>query len=350
MADYPLQPAARDRFVLEQRPPRTALDPWRSQGLLLENELDRHGRTVRSATVFLTGRECPWRCLMCDLWQHTTTADTPPGAIAAQTADARATLRSLGEPIAQMKLYNAGSFFDPLAVPTGDYPAIASELAGLDRVIVESHPRLVDDRTALFIDALHTTGTGDPAPALEVAIGLETAHPVALERLNKRMTIADFRAAASRLRAMGADLRVFLLVSPPFVPEREQDEWLMRSVDTAIDNGATVVSLIPTRTGNGALDAVARSGDFHGPSLTDLERSLALGLRGARETRRRVRIFADTWNLDRFAHGPDCLESHLSRLHAMNASQAALPEYPCPHCTRISDGALGAPSNAGARA
>ena len=78
-AVYPIGRAARDRFVLERRGPRPPHDPWRHQGLIVEDERD--GATAASldvATVFLTGRECPWRCVMCDLWRHTTATDTPP--------------------------------------------------------------------------------------------------------------------------------------------------------------------------------------------------------------------------------------------------------------------------------
>ena len=53
-----------------------------------------------------------------------------------------------------MKLYNAGSFFDPRAVPDADYDGVAAALAGLSRVIVESHPALVGPRVDRLLDAL----------------------------------------------------------------------------------------------------------------------------------------------------------------------------------------------------
>ena len=43
-------------------------------------------------------------------------------------------------PVSRVKLYNAGSFFDPNAVPREDHAAIASRLEGFERVVVESHP------------------------------------------------------------------------------------------------------------------------------------------------------------------------------------------------------------------
>ena len=72
-ASYPAHARpARDRFVLERRGPRPQHDPWRHQGLIVEDERAADGGRARMATVFLTGRECPWRCAMCDLWRYTT--------------------------------------------------------------------------------------------------------------------------------------------------------------------------------------------------------------------------------------------------------------------------------------
>ena len=72
---------------------RPSLDPWRHQGV--ESTPNRMARrtVVRAATLFLTGSECPWRCVMCDLWRYTTLEDTPVGAIPHQIADALASLR-----------------------------------------------------------------------------------------------------------------------------------------------------------------------------------------------------------------------------------------------------------------
>src|SRR2546430_12121322 len=52
---------------------------------------------------------------------------------------------------------------------------------------------------------------------LEVAMGLETAHPQTLERLNKKFNLAEFAQAADFLRTNKIGLRVFLLVNPPFI-------------------------------------------------------------------------------------------------------------------------------------
>ena len=161
-------------------------------------------------------------------------------------------------------------------------------------------------------------------------MGLETAHPEALERLNKKMTVDDFLQAAGRLKSLGVALRVFLLVSPPFVPPADQDEWLLRSIDVASDAGASAISLIPTRPGHGALDDLEKEGLFRRPKLHDLERSLELAQ--TRVAPARARVFADLWDLDRFADCRHCLDGRRERLRAMNLEQRNLPIAACRHC------------------
>jgi radical SAM enzyme (TIGR01210 family) len=325
---YPAAPAARDRFVLERRGPRPEHDPWRHQGTIVEDERAADGAAARMATVFLTGRECPWRCAMCDLWRYTTLTDTPRGAIAAQIAAARSALADERVPVTGLKLYNAGSFFDPRAVPEADYDEVAASLDGLSRVVVESHPALIGSRVDRWLASLAGGHRAGAAPAsLEVAMGLETAHADALDRLNKRFTLEQFAGAARWLADRGVALRVFLLISPPFVPAEEQDEWLRRSLDAAFSCGAAVVSLVPTRTGNGAVEALSEAGWFRAPGLDDIERSFALALRHAGG---RARIFLDLWDIERFASCDDCLAARRQRLQLMNLEQRVGDPHRCP--------------------
>ncbi|MEP6918382.1 MAG: radical SAM protein, partial [Acidobacteriota bacterium] len=192
---------------------------------------------------------------------------------------------------------------------------------------VESHPALVGRRVDRLLAALdRQRGSGDP-PQLEVAMGLETAHPIALDRLNKRFTMDGFARAAHALRARDVAVRVFLLISPPFVPPSEQDEWLLCSVDAAFSCGASVVSLVPTRSGNGAVEQLAASGWFRPPDLDDVERSFALALEHADG---RGRVFVDVWDLQRFESCPRCAGARRDRLQAMNLEQRVLPRYACP--------------------
>src|SRR5678815_3439329 len=112
---------AGDQFVLGHRPSKRAVEPLRAYASTWEEEPDESGALVPSAVVFLSNRECPFRCVMCDLWMNTLDATPPAGAVPRQVARA---LREL--PAARwVKLYNAGSFFDPRAIPREDDAAIA---------------------------------------------------------------------------------------------------------------------------------------------------------------------------------------------------------------------------------
>jgi 3-methyladenine DNA glycosylase/8-oxoguanine DNA glycosylase len=171
--------------------------------------------------------------------------------------------------------------------------------------------------------------TSEHAQRLEVAMGLEIAHPEILEKLNKRMSLDQFRRAADFLRAHEIGLRVFVLVQPPFVDEAGAMHWARRSIDFAFECGATVVSLIPTRLGNGALEALVLRGEFSPPKISTLESALDFGI-----GLQRGRVFADLWDLERFSDCPACFEPRRARLHQMNLAQVVRSPVECERCSR----------------
>jgi radical SAM enzyme (TIGR01210 family) len=319
MTTYPDSPAARDRWILSRRPSRNPLNPWLPYAFLAEREPGPAGEAVDVATVFLTNRECPWRCLMCDLWRNTLEETVPAGAIVAQVRHALERLPEIEPGRSHLKLYNAGSFFDPRAIPPAEYPEIARIASDFRRTIVECHPALVGARCCEFLEML-----GKP---LEVALGLETAHPEVLQRLNKRMTLDQFGRATGYLREHGIDVRVFILVRPPWLSEAEGIDWAFRSLDFAFACGASTCSLIPTRAGNGAMEALMATGEFAPPSLAALETALEYGLSlGA------GRVFADLWDVEEFARCPSCSEARIGRLRAMNSTQSVPEPIACAQC------------------
>jgi len=305
-------PYAGDREILAARPPKETVDTRRPYSYLVERERGADGAIDDVATIFLTNRECPFRCLMCDLWKHTSDETVASGDIPAQIDYALAKL----PPARHVKLYNSGNFFDAKAIPPSDYPAIAARLEGFETVVVENHPRLCGSRCFDFRDLI--------SGGLEIALGLETAHPDVLPRLNKRMTLDDFRRAAARLTSNGISVRTFILLRPPFLSEAEGVEWAVRSLEVAFDAGASCCTIIPTRSGNGIMDEMERSGLFHPPSLSSLETALTQGIEMGRG-----RVFADLWDLERFFDCAKCGPFRRARLQAMNERQAVLPPVPC---------------------
>jgi radical SAM enzyme (TIGR01210 family) len=282
------------------------VNPLRPYRFFAEDERSGEGEIVSVNTLFLTNRECPWRCVMCDLWKNTLTETVPLGAIPAQIEYALARLPSAR----QVKLYNSGSFFDPRAIPVADYPAIAAQLQSFERVIVESHPALVGADCLRFRDMI--------PGRLEVAMGLETVHPGILPRLNKHMTLEQFSRAAAQLRTNAIDLRAFILVQPPFLEEAEAVHWAARSLDFAFDCGAKVATLIPTRGGDKL------------PSIATLEASLEYGVGKAFGPAQRV--FADLWDLEQFSTCPTCFQARSARLRQINLGQLIPPRFDCERC------------------
>jgi radical SAM enzyme (TIGR01210 family) len=231
------------------------LEPLQPHAAFLESELDHQGRVAQVGTVLLVNRECPWRCVMCDLWRHTTTDTVAAGVIPAQID---AAIAAWSAPLPQqIKLYNSGSFFDPRAIPRSDELAIARRLEPFERVIVECHPSLVSSRCARFRDRLHGT--------LEIAMGLETAQPEVLEKLNKRMTLQQFAAAAAVLREHAIDVRTFVLLQPPFVRPDQAVELAIASVAWALDHGA-LATAPSTRWPYRACSRRLRSANWSAPS------------------------------------------------------------------------------------
>ncbi|MDQ7041108.1 MAG: radical SAM protein [Rhodothermus sp.] len=310
-----LTPLARTRLIRKLRPPRAKINPERPYAFHHELERAPDGRLERVNVVFLTNRECPWTCTMCDLWRHTTTTPVTADQLLRQLDYA---LEHLPEADA-IKLYNSGSFFDRLAIPPTAYQGIAERLRGYRRIIVESHPALIGPRTLQFQELLEGQ--------LEVAIGVECIHPDVLNALNKRLTIADLEQAVTWLHAHHLLIRAFILLKPPFLPAAEALTWTCHTVRWAVTHAIQIIVLIPTRTGNGIMDHLARSGQFAPPTPDDIETATAFLFAQQAPVR-----LLDTWDLPRFYPCPDCARLQQARFARMNQTQTWEPAVHCPTC------------------
>ena len=280
---------------------------------LHEQEPDASGQLQRVNTVFLTGKECAFKCLMCDLWKNTLNEATPKGAILKQLDYALTRLPEADT----IKLYNSSNFFDPKAVPTEDHPGIIDRVKNYKRVIVENHPKLCGEACVEFSKKLNGK--------LEVAMGLETIHPDILPRLNKQMTTGDFAKAASFLRSNQIDVRAFILLNPPYLTGRDENiRWAIAAVKFAFESGAQCCSIIPTRPGNGIMELLQQQHNYIAPTLDMLEEVFekALGLKQGL-------VFADTWDTGFLSQCDQCYADRKQRLDAMNLDQKTHPKINC---------------------
>jgi len=311
-------PRIADREIVAARGGRASLDPAQPYAYFVEREYSRAGSIEDVAAVFLTNQECPFRCVFCDLWQNTLTSRIADGLVAEQVAWALANLPETPH----VKLYNAGSFFDPEAIPSADLPRIAELLGGRRSVIVECHPRFVDERCIAFAKTI--------APVrLEVAIGLETVDPEVLPRIKPSMTLADFERAVRLLLDHGIELRAFILLGPPGHFGQDRVEWAKRSIDYAFSLGVECCVVIPVRPGNGIVDALAAQGLYARTNLAELQAAVEYGIGAGRG-----RVFADLWDVERIAGCPHCSAARSAALEQMNLTQRPAAPMHC-RCSRV---------------
>ena len=309
--------SAADRRIRSLRPAKAHVDPYTAHGSLLEEERRPDGSSEQALTVFLAGAECPFTCSFCDLWRWTIDGPTPPGALTRQLGNI---LRARAGPAPdRLKLYNASNFFDQRAVPPEDLLGIAALAASFAALTVESHANTIGPRTLAF--ARQFPGR------LEVAAGLETIDPVAAAQLNKRLELARFDWAARFLSENGIDLRVFVLLGAPYVGAGESVASTVRTVEYAVERGASVVSIIPVRGGNGEMERLQALGHVAPPTLSQLEAALDGCLQFARTV-----VTADLWDAARLPACEQCRAARIERLRRLNVTGRAQPRIGCRAC------------------
>ena len=311
--------SAADLRIRSLRGPKPSVDPWKAHGWLVEDERRPGGGVEHALTIFLAGAECPFTCSFCDLWRYTTDGPTPSGALPKQI---EATLTAVNvASVQRIKLYNASNFFDRRAVPSDDVPRIAEFCAPFSGVTVESHANTIGAMTLDFARKL--------SGRLEVAMGLETIHPEASAHLNKRLDLVRFDRAAKFLREHDVDMRVFVLLGAPGIPEHESVDWAVRSAEYAAERGAGVVSIIPLRGGNGEMERLATLGHFTPPTLRQLEAALDRCVGWDRTV-----VTVDLWDVERLPGCTVCRDQRVRRLRRMNVTGLLESPVVCDACDR----------------
>jgi len=307
-------------------------DPEQPQGFLVEEEPDGQGGVLPTATYFLTGSECRFTCAFCDLWKYTFDQPTPVGSLVRQVRALNVALHASGRTARWLKLYNASNFFDPQNVPESDLPEIARSCEGFERIVVENHAVLLRSsayrqRILRFADQLHGR--------LEIAMGLESIDPKACSLMNKSMHLSDFAFAAKWLAEHGIATRAFVLLQPPGTCVEESVDWAARSTRFAFDVGVERCCIIPTRAGNGWIDALQESAYWWPPTADQLEQALraVLGTEALHGHRSRPVATVDLWDWEQLPGGCDnCRPLRYDGMLQMNLLQNVVPREPCSVC------------------
>ena len=301
-----------NNWVVSKRGKKNIVDPHLPYDWSVEKERTISGKIEDIGIIFLTNKECSFHCLMCDLWKNTTDKSIPVGAIPHQIEWALTQMPK----VKHLKLYNSGNFFDEGAIPEVDYKRIASLLEDFETLIVESHPKLINEKCLRFKELLK--------PELQIALGLEIAHPEILLKLNKQMTLQNFSDAVNFLTKNKIRSRAFILLKPPFLSESDGVYWAKRSIDFAFETGVECCTVIPVRAGNGAMEILIKNGDFDLPSISSLEAVLEYGIE-----LNTGRVFADVWDLNLFSNCKKCIKHRIDRITTMNLNQRIVNRLIC---------------------
>ncbi|MBS1263244.1 MAG: hypothetical protein MAG715_00417 [Methanonatronarchaeales archaeon] len=162
-----------------------------------------------------------------------------------------------------LKLFTSGSLLDEWELPVDAQRAVVEALRSDGRVArlsIETLPGFVTEETLSRIDGPYE---------LEVATGLETSSDAVRQLcLNKALTFEDYAGAVEAARGFGADVKTYVLLKPPFLPEPTALRDAVRSGIDAFDAGSESVSLNLCNVQRGTLvEHLHRRGEYRPPWL-----------------------------------------------------------------------------------
>ncbi len=199
----------------------------------------------QSLTIILNTGGCRWAraggCTMCGyVAESVEDGSVTTEQLAAQVEYCVEHERSQADSPAELiKIYTSGSFLDEREVGPETRELIAETFSDRTRIVVESLPDFVlADRLEPFLDA---------GLAVDVAIGLETASDrIRHDCVNKYFDFIDFEAACSTAADVGAGVKAYLLLKPPFLTEEEAIQDMIESIHRCADvPGCHTVSMNP---------------------------------------------------------------------------------------------------------
>ena len=249
------------------------------------------GNVVDAWVIIFRTRGCYWArksgCSMCG-YVNDVAVEVAPHELETQLRKVLAVHK--GQPF--VKVYTSGNFFDEHEVFPEVRRQILKELGDrCDKVMVETLSHLV--RTEPLEEGLRY------ADKFEIALGLESANDVVLRHaVNKYWGLREHVRAADLAHGVGATVKSYLLLKPPFLTEREGIE---DSVETAhaVDAYSDTISINPMNVQrNTVVDHLWARGEYRPPWLW----SVAEVLRRCRDLKAQVKSHPTAGGMRRGAH------------------------------------------------
>ncbi|MFQ6136146.1 MAG: archaeosine biosynthesis radical SAM protein RaSEA [Candidatus Hydrothermarchaeales archaeon] len=223
-----------------------------------------NGDTVDAGVIILRTRGCRWGlnsgCSMCGYVYDSTREKVDENEVLTQFEDSLAGL----DGIEYLKIFNSGSFFDPLELGDPVIESIFKKInkTGIKKVQVESRPE--------FLEAEILKRARDILEAqLEVGVGLESTNDeVRINCINKGFSLEDFETALDTCNRLGIEVKAYLLIKPPFLTEKEAIQDAINSGVEAHKLGVSRISYNPMNIQKGTLvDLLWRRGEYRAPWL-----------------------------------------------------------------------------------
>lgn len=121
-----------------------------------------------------------------------------------------------------------------------------------------------------------------------------------------------------------------MLLGAPYVDADESVAWTVRTVEYAVERGASIVSIIPVRGGNGELERLEALGHFMPPTLSQLEDAVD----GCLQFKSAV-VTADVWDAERLSACDHCKPKRIERLQVENLTGHWEPRVDCTECVGL---------------
>lgn len=201
-----------------------------------------NGKNIHRVVIYLRSGGCEWAlksgCTMCGHLKEQTKEDISAEQFIEQFITEHSKYDFAHYPI--LDLYNNGSFFNDKELPPEARRKILKIIADdddIEMLVLESRPEYIEETK------LKETKKILKDKRVEIAIGLETINDEIRELcINKGFTLKEFETAAELITSI-LNLRVYILMKPPFITEAEAIHDAIASIKHCFDIGASVVSL-----------------------------------------------------------------------------------------------------------